>query len=673
MKQRKHINSVLKPDEFAKFYSGIMSKDDSSLNNSQKHIKDVVHARFRDFKSNAAHKSFSTDDIRIAISALRKNVSPGTDGIQAEHLIHGNCDELVSHLAVTYNSMFSHTVTPDILSIGIIIPILKKPTLNPNKPDNYRPITLSPTHIKLIEILMMPSDKSCNSQYGFRQGRGTAMACSLINDLMLYCNARGSPMFICSLDAEKCFDSIWHDGLFYKLIEILPLSHWLFLYQLYGSLQATVRWDGGISAYFRVTRGTKQGSILSPVLFNIFINDLLQELTSSDLGIKIGSSTFNSFAYADDVTLLSLCCKDLQLLIDLCESYAFGINKTKCIIAGRMPFKSPPKWKLGGKLIQNVEEIEILGTVFSSNLSYASNTGKRTQACRKAMYSLVGVGCTYPGGLSSDAKTYLWKSVGLPSLLYNLESTSISDICMRQVEKAQSSTVKRLLGFPQRSHHSNILRALNLSKVQSRIDKATLSLWYRIFQVDSPTRLLCAKLLSDFVLYGYSVPGTLIDRIIKMKLSPVKCLFRRVLPNVIEEAHHDGVVESLRFLILHENFIKPYSSEHIIASLLTKAFWTRRVTSLMVYADGPLVEICGSAACAIGCAACHPRPSGLTSQGWVAVGCTVADPVVGHWAHCDGRWYWVFGFGAAQLPGFAINWWHGRTAGRLHLRGLSHV
>ena len=246
------------------------------------------------------------------------------------------------------------------------------------------------------------------------------------------------------------------------------------------------------------------------------------------------------------------------------------------------------------------------------------------------MYSLVGVGCTYPGGLSSDAKTYLWKSVGLLSLLYNLESTSISDICMRQVERAQSSTVKRLLGFPQRSHHSNILRALNLSKVQSRIDKATLSLWYRIFQVDSPTRLLCAKLLSDFVLYGYSVPGTLIDRIIKMKLSPVKCLFRRVIPNVIEEAHHDGVVESLRFLILHENFIKPYSSEHIIASLLTKAFWTRRVTSLMVYADGPLVDTRGPAACAIGCAACHPRPRGLTSQGWVAVGRTVADPVVGH-------------------------------------------
>ena len=341
-----------------------------------------------------------------------------------------------------------------------------------------------------------------------------------------------------------------------------------------------------------------------------------------------------------------------MLMMWLCQVYAGNICNYLWICVNRMPKNgaSPlalikpsawllamypskahqgPRWKLGGKLIQNVEEIEILGTVYSSNLSYASNTEKRTQACRKAMYSLLGVGCTYPGGLSSDAKSYLWKSVGLPSLLYNLESTSISEICMGQVEKAQSSTVKLLLGFPLRSHHSNILRALNLSKVQSRIDKATLSLWYHITQVDSPTRLLCAKLLSEFVLYNHSVPGTLIDRIIKMKLSPVKCLFGRVIPNVIDEAHHGGVVESLRFLILHENFIKPYSSEYIIASLLTKAFWTW-VTSLVVYADDPLVDTCGPVACAVVCSACHPRPCGLTSQGWVAVGRTVADPVVGH-------------------------------------------
>ena len=74
-------------------------------------------------------------------------------------------------------------------------------------------------------------------------------------------------------------------------------------------------------------------------------------------------------------------------------------------------------------------------------------------------------------------------------------------------------------------------------------------------------------------------------------------------------------------------------------------------------------------ACAIGCAACHPRPRGLTSQGWVAVGRTVADPVVGHGAATEPlRWSLVLGIrgwsvGAVQLPGFAINWWQWLDSG----------
>ena len=231
---------------------------------------------------------------------------------------------------------------------------------------------------------------------------------------------------------------------------------------------------------------------------------------------------------------------------------------------------------------------------FSAYLSYASNTEKRIQACRKAMHSLLRVGFTYPVGLSFNGKTYL--RIGRPSVTIVAPwVTSISNICMRQVERAEPSTNKCLLGFHLRHKHSNVL-----NKAQSGIDKATLSLWYRIFQVDSPTRLVCSKLLSDHTLYDYSVPGTLIDRMIKMKLSHVECLFRKVIPNVIEEEHHEGVVNILRFLNLPENFIKPYSSEHIIACLLTKAFWNW-VSSLVVtfHANGSLVATCEPVVCVI--------------------------------------------------------------------------
>ena len=73
------------------------------------------------------------------------------------------------------------------------------------------------THAKLIELLLIPEDRVCDSQFGFRKGRGTSQACSFVNDLSKCCNDKGSPLHICTLDAEKCFDKIWHSGLFLQI------------------------------------------------------------------------------------------------------------------------------------------------------------------------------------------------------------------------------------------------------------------------------------------------------------------------------------------------------------------------------------------------------------------------------------------------------------------------
>jgi exonuclease III len=504
VKKKKHSSSSLDSEAFAKHFSDIMSEKDTQLDEFQKHIKSFVEDKCSSLDDNFNFEGFTDSMLNSALRSLKTNVSPGLDGITAEHFLHGNCEPLRKCLLILYNTIVNCKIIPNTLAIGVIVPVLKKATLNPNVGGNYRPITIGSTHCKLLEMLMMPQDQAHDNQFGFRHGRGTSFACVLLNDIMAYCKNSLSPLYICSLDAEKCFDSIWHEGLFYKLYGKMKNAHWCFLYKWYKCMTAVVRWDGNYSHSFSITRGTKQGSILSPTLFNIFINDLLVGLHSCKTGVNIGGSILNSFAYADDVSLFSATSTGLQSLINICEEYSkqwrftFGIKKTKCMVVGSELFKRQSRFYLGKQQIDIVEDLEILGTIFNHQLNSTPNIDKRKSSCRKSMYSLAESGCCYPG-LSSEVKIHLWKSIGQPTLTAGLETLSLNHKNVQVLENMQGSFVKRMLGFPQRSHHTKLVQATNVKSITYLLQRNFLSLWHRIFKIQSPTRNMCAFELAKYM------------------------------------------------------------------------------------------------------------------------------------------------------------------------------
>ena len=82
-----------------------------------------------------------------------------------------------------------------IFTTGVIIPVIKKFTLDPNVMKNYRTITLCYVHTKVFVSFIIPSAEISDNQFGFRESRGTAFACNLLNDVRSYCKSRNSSLF----------------------------------------------------------------------------------------------------------------------------------------------------------------------------------------------------------------------------------------------------------------------------------------------------------------------------------------------------------------------------------------------------------------------------------------------------------------------------------------------
>ena len=149
-----------------------------------------------------------------------------------------------------------------------------------------------------------------------------------------------------------------------------------------------------------------------------------------------------------------------------------------------------------------------------------------------------------------------------------MSSTAIQ---MRRLESVQGRLIKQSIGLSKLSHNTALLKALNIEKIEDIVNRNVLSLYNRIFKVESPARRLMQHLLYRFRFYGKTVPGTLPDRVVSMGESSTKRAFNyQYLPKP-SVTNNDGLVDSIRHLLFTDNFTKPYSHEHLLVHLLTTA------------------------------------------------------------------------------------------------------
>ena len=187
-------------------------------------------------------------------------------------------------------------------------------------------------------------------QFGFKSGVSTIQFTWLVNEVTSYFMRRGTSVTACLLDCSKAIDKCRFDKPFDKLIaKGLPAVVVRVLVFVYEEQERWVKLGGKKSSSFRLTNGTRQGSVLSPVLFSVYLDDLLIGLRKLQLGCHIGGWWFGALGYADDLILLAPNREVLQAMLVVCQSYAREHNlvfstdpvpaksKTKCMyFCGRM-------------------------------------------------------------------------------------------------------------------------------------------------------------------------------------------------------------------------------------------------------------------------------------------------------------------------------------------------
>ena len=323
----------------------------------------------------------SGDEIEKAVKDLACNKSCGLDGIYSEHLKFAS-SYLVDLLSYCFSSMFVHGVLPESMLSVVLVPVLKDKAGKITSKDNYRPIALASVVSKIVEIILynriiMYIDTRPN-QFGFKKKHGTDMGIYVLKEFIDYYRAFSGSVFVCCLDASKAFDRVNHKILFGKLIRrgvpgyiVRLLMFW------YGKQLMCVRWGNKYSEFFNVSNGVRQGGILSPQLFNVYVDDLSNRLNVCRVGYFMNDIYVNNIMYADDLVILAPSTAGLNKLLRICELFAkehdmlFNAKKSAILklLHKNLQNATLPSFKLNGDVISEVESTKYLGQFITNDLS----------------------------------------------------------------------------------------------------------------------------------------------------------------------------------------------------------------------------------------------------------------------------------------------------------------
>ena len=425
---------------------------ESLLNDSTHHYEkaDVLQS-FNNICSHAGMYVTMSEVLEV-VKDLPNRKSSGLDGLNGESLKYAD-PLLCLLLSICYTCMFKHSYMPQSMINSIIVPLVKNRCGNLTDKNNYRLIALSSITSKVFEhIILLRLEEylwTTDNQFGFKSGHSTDLCIYALSELIEYFKSRSTSVYVAFLDASKAFDKISHWTLFRKLIDRnVPMYLIKILCYWYQHQLMSVRWGYSISNVFNVTNGVRQGGILSPKLFNIYIDGLSNILNNSLIGGSLGGKRINHMLYADDLCIVSLSSAGLQKLLSICDEYCashsitFNVKKSVCMFFKCSVNKHCDNSTvfLSGNQINFVQEVKYLGVLLNPSMKTSIDVSRQT----RKFYAQANMLLRNFRYCSNEVKCSLFKSfctnMYCCPLWFNSTSSSV-----KKLKCSYNSVLRRLL------------------------------------------------------------------------------------------------------------------------------------------------------------------------------------------------------------------------------------
>ena len=501
LKKPKTINSITINDENVTDKKVIANAFNTFFTSIGKTLAD----KFKDncqWKSNSKcasmfiFKPINTEFVSKEISKMSIAKATGIDGINSRLLKLSN-EYVAQSLTYIFNLSIETGSIPQEWKEGKVTPIFKEGSCH--ETNNYRPITVLSIVSKILERAVhdqlyqhLHTHNLLNKwQSGFRPHYSTTSALTYVNEEILKHIDNGKLIGIVFLDLKKAFDTVDHELLIQKLPHYGITNNTLLWINNYLNNRTQITKINDINSdSMPIKCGVPQGSILGPLLFTIFINDLPDTIKHCNVTL-----------YADDTALIvagktsdeiqNYLKKDLvntkKWLDD--SKLSLNVNKTKSMLIGtnqRLAKTTPLALKIDNKPIEQVHAFKYLGLWIDSNYKFKTHLDKIKHKIAFKVISLMRI----KSYISKKYRQLIFNALISPHFDYvsTIWSSSSSSL-LKPLSRLYSKAGKTILNLPMRTPTKEVLHTLNWPPLHKRWDLHKCLITHKILNKKMPDYL----------------------------------------------------------------------------------------------------------------------------------------------------------------------------------------